>query len=169
MKQKAGRANEIGEQNGVRSENPAFQAIEPYPPPHEEIPGEHVAPFLRYEVGIRHHPDHGFLGIARGIEDVVELGEGGGAVRLQRGCNDDEEVHQGEERYDFRSAHEFFGECGLGEEDQEQPEGLREEGGHVEREFDVFVRENGVRCRCYRGHVHPAHAVPCLQPPFPYN
>ena len=48
-----------------------------------------------------HHADHRLLGVAGGIEDVGELGDGRGAVRLGDRRRDDEEMDQAAERDDF--------------------------------------------------------------------
>jgi len=76
------------------------------------------------------------LGISRWVEYVCEFGEWGGAGWLSYGSQDYEEVEEGADGYGCVGGEEGFGERGFGEEDEEEPEGLGEEGGEGEGRLD---------------------------------
>ena len=108
VQQQPRRANEVAQQNRVTREHSPPQSVEPYPSSYKQVPCQDVTPLLRHKVGISHHVQHGSLGIASGVENVVELGHGGGPVRLDDRRSDDEEVDQAEKGHQLceSAAHE---------------------------------------------------------------
>lgn len=76
VNQQTGRSNEVTKENGWSSKDATFQTVHPHIAAHEDIPGQHVRPFLRDKIWIiRSHSHKSFLRVATGIKDVVKLGK----------------------------------------------------------------------------------------------
>ena len=115
MNQKSRRTDQVTKENRVPCEDPSLQAIQPYHSTDKQVPGENMAPFLRYEIGILHHPHHCLLGIPGWIKDIIEFCQGCGTIILRCRCNDDEEVHEGKCHDGSIAPHDFFCDLGVGQ------------------------------------------------------
>ena len=140
MQKQARRSNQIAQQYRMAGKDSALDTIQPNPAADEQIPGQDVAPLLTDKIGVAHHPEHRGLWISAGVEHVVEFCHRRRPARFHYGGDDDEEVYETKRGDYVEVAEQPLGYAGVGQKDQEQPKGLRQERGDAERRLDGIGR-----------------------------
>mmetsp|Transcript_37522 Transcript_37522/g.91017 ORF Transcript_37522/g.91017 Transcript_37522/m.91017 type:complete len:205 (+) Transcript_37522:156-770(+) len=133
--------NQIAKQYGMRSKDSSSKTIQPNPSAHKQVPSQDVTPFFCYKVGVvGDHVHECCLRITTGVKYIIEFRQRGSASWLDNRTCHNEKVRQCKKGDHIKASHDFLGNSGIGQQNQEHPKRLWTKGCKTECSVDWFGR-----------------------------